>query len=135
MAKEKIVNTTQKTSEAETKQIDIVKDDFDGFEIWDSSSNKNIIDNPYWIRISKNGSIVISKYLKAEIQDRIQISYNKDKKIIKLKGVGEDQPAVTCLKTKILAKSFFVKYGIKLEEVEKYEAILKDDGCFYVQLK
>lgn len=101
------------------------------FEIWDA---EEVIDqNKPWIRLSKN-SIVLSKSLKNALGNRIQLAYDKRQKMIRLKSVGIDEPGVNCEKTKINAKSFMVKFGIKIEEPEKYEAVLKDDGSHYVKL-
>lgn len=102
------------------------------FEIWDA---EEVIDqNKPWIRLSKNGSIVLSKSLKNALGDRIQLAYDKKQKIIRLKSVGIDEPGVNCEKTKINAKSFMVKFGIKIEQAVKYEAMLKEDGGYYVKL-
>jgi hypothetical protein len=102
------------------------------FEIWDA---EEVIDqNKPWIRLSKNGSIVLSKSLKNALSDRIQLAYDKKQKMIRIKSVGIDEPGVDCEKTKINAKSFMKKFNIIIEETEKYEAVLKDDGAFYVKL-
>ena len=102
------------------------------FEIWDT---EEIIDQDKpWVRLSKNGSIVLSKSLKNMLSNRIQLAYDKKQKIIRIKSVGLDEPGVNCEKTKVNAKSFMKKFGIIVEQTEKYEAILKDDGAFYVSL-
>lgn len=102
------------------------------FEIWDA---EEIVDeNKPWIRLSKNGSIVLSKSLKNALGNKIQLAYDKKQKMIRIKSVGIDEPGVDCEKTKINAKSFMKKFNIIIEQTEKYEAVLKDDGAFYVKL-
>jgi hypothetical protein len=95
------------------------------FEIWDASEEFIAQDIP-WVRLSKNGSIVLSKFLKNALGNRIQIAFDKKNRTIRLKSVGEDEPAVNCLKTKIIAKAFFSKYNINIEQATKYLAVWDD---------
>lgn len=104
------------------------------FELWE----EDLPENPLWVRISKNGSIVLSKALKNKLDTYIQIMFDKKAKLIQFKAVAKDEKGARYVeKQKIKAKPLIDKLGIKFEgdeELKKYDAELKEDGSFVIKL-
>jgi len=138
MAKAKGSNNTPEVLEVETKE-NVDNNDFEVWEVWDASSDKKETNNPMWLRLSKNGVILLSKPLRNELGDHIQIAVkvvNDKASVIRIKSATEDENGVIYIeKTKINAASLFKKYNIKVETLEKYEAVLnKENGCYDINL-
>jgi len=99
------------------------------FELWEDDE---FLDKPFWIRLSKNGNIVLSKALKDQLGNYIQIAFDKKAKIIQFKPVAENEKGARYIeKTKIQAKSLIEKLGIKIEEAERHEAVYDEKQQVY----
>ncbi|HAZ36547.1 MAG TPA: hypothetical protein DCY71_01680 [Clostridiaceae bacterium] len=100
------------------------------FEIWDI---QDIDQNIPWVRLSQS-TLVISKSLKDALKtDNIQLAYDKKLKTIRIKSVGNDEPGIKMLKTKINARKFFEYFNI--EQLGKFEARFDEkENAFMVKI-